>query len=240
METIHEPILKEHNTRAWKKMTLTIIQEPWDPNREMNSVSSIKIPASHSDNAAAELTLSIITLRWLEETLQAARNAMSADFLNLRSMGIAYQDTIPCYDLQSRFSKALESIAGEAERELGRAEQLQSRLQGISGAAKESQLEGAFETTKSELLDQTKLQYISLSYMQGFSVVFILLLPGIFVSTLLSTSIFTNTHPTTLWFTIAIPLTVVATASVVYGWRIPIAQERIRQEGFRKWFFGHV
>lgn len=182
-------------------MTLTVIQEPWDPNRKSSSVSSINIPASHSDNGPAELTPSLVTLRWLEETLQAARSAMSANFLNLKSLGIAYQDTIPYYDLQDRFSKALKSIAGEMERELNRAEQLQSRLRGISGAAKESQLEGAFESTKSQLLDQTRL-----SCMQGFSVVVILLLPGIFVSTLLSTSIFTNAHLTTLWFTIAIPL----------------------------------
>ena len=141
-------------------------------------------------------------------------HAMCANFLNMKSLGIAYQDTIPCYDLQSRFSKALESIAGEAERELNRAEQLQSRLQGMSPAAKESRL---VEITKSQLSDQMRLQYISLSYMQGFSIVFILLLPGIFVSTLLSTSIFTNTHPTILLFTIAIPLTAVATVSVVYG-----------------------
>ena len=86
------------------------------PNRKGSSVSSINFPASHLDNGPAELTLWVVTLRWLEEALQAARNAMSANLLNLKSIGIAYQDTIPCYDLQSRFSKELQSIAGEAEK----------------------------------------------------------------------------------------------------------------------------
>lgn len=217
-------------------MTLTLVQEPYDPNRERSPVSSIAIPASHPNNETAELKPSVVTLRWLKETLQAARNAISANLLNLRSLGIAYQDTLPHRDLQSRFSKALESIAGEAERELNRAEQLQSHVQGISASAKESQLEGTFESTKSQLLDQIKLQYISQNYLRGISVVAILLLPGIFVSTLLSTSIFTNTDPTAMWFIIAIPLTAVATVSVLYAWRIPIIYEQIRSEGFRKWY----
>ena len=163
---------------------------------------------------------------------------MFANLLNVKSLGAAYQGA---YNDLSKFGEALESITGEAERQLNRAEQLQSRVQRISASAKELQLEDTLYSAKSQLLDQVKLQYISQNILQGISVVALLLLPGIFVSTLLSTSIFNNTYssntkPISVWFAIAIPLTVVATTSVLYAWRLPIIYQQIKSEGIWKWY----
>lgn len=156
---------------------------------------------------------------------------MSANLLNLKSLGLAYQDTLPHHDPRSRFSKALESIAGEAERELNRAEQLQPHVRA-------SELEGIIESTKGQLLDQIKLEYISQNYLQSISVVAILLLPGIFVSSLLSTSPFAQNNSMVLWVAITVPLTTLATLAVLYAWRMPIIYEQIRREGFREWVSG--
>ena len=182
---------------------------------------------------------------------------MSANLLNLRSLGFDYQDTLSYHDPQSRISKALESIAGEAERDLNRAdvatkkatratlgavinwvyiaiaEQLQSHV-------RSSQVEGIIESTNGQLLDQIKLEYISQKYLQNISVVAILLLPGIFVLSLLSTSSFDQNKSMVLWVAITVPLTTLATLAVLYAWRMPIIYEPIRREGFHRWVSGLV
>lgn len=160
---------------------------------------------------------------------------MFANLLNLKSLGSACQGTFTYHD-QARFREALESITGEAERQLNRAEQLQSRVQTISAYVNELRLELYHYSARDQLLDQVKLQYISQNFLRGISVVAILLLPGIFVSTLMSTSIFGNNDRIAVWFIIAIPLTAVATLSVLYAWRLPIIYQQIKSEGFRKWF----
>lgn len=161
---------------------------------------------------------------------------MTANLLNLRSLGYIYQGVFHHHETPARFQEALQSITGEAERQLRRAEQLQSHVQGIAVSDKESRLQETLNSARSLLLDQVKLQYISLNYSRGISVVFILLLPGIFVSTLLSTPLLQFTDRATVWLAFALPLTAVATLSVLYFWRIPIIYEQIKSGGYRQWF----
>ena len=71
-----------------------------------------------SDSASTASTSSFATLQWLQESLQAAPNAMSASLLNLNSLVSAYEE-IPRDDgSQARFRQAFQIPTGEAGRQL--------------------------------------------------------------------------------------------------------------------------
>jgi hypothetical protein len=154
--------------------------------------------------------------------------AISANLLNMHSVKQAYEELLIDFDYSpKRFWRLFRNIIDESERQLRRAEQLKAQLRDIS-----LQLDTPSSAISGHLLDLVKLQYISQNYSRGISVVVILLLPGIFVSTLLSSYIFASPSPSVaLWFSITVPITFVATLAVLYAWKIPIIYWRIKSRG---------
>jgi hypothetical protein len=166
--------------------------------------------------------------------------AISANLLNMHSLQQAYEELLIKFDYPLKESRGLfRNMMDESERQLRRAEQLNAQLKSHNDLATQAllrdislQLSTPFSTAFGHLLDLVKLHYISQNDRRGINVVAILLLPGIFVSALLSSSIFDNaSNSVALWFSIAIPLTFVATLAVLYAWRIPIIYGRIKNQG---------
>jgi hypothetical protein len=165
--------------------------------------------------------------------------AISANLLNMHSLKQAYEELLINFDYLPIESRGLfRNMINESERQLRRAEQLKAQLKSHNDLATQAllrdislQLSTPFSTAFGHLLDLVKLHYISQND-RRINVVAILLLPGIFVSALLSSSIFDNaSNSVALWFSIAIPLTFVATLAVLYAWRIPIIYGRIKNQG---------